>query len=154
MQKDDPIWQCPPEQSFEQHSPSVVHVFPELLQAAVMATHLLAVHVPPQHSAFVVQARPSETHCLLAHLLPTQLRLQQSVADPQVAPAAAHAWVLDAHVLVALSQIFEQQSAPDAQTLPNLWQVGGEMMGPKPSASMAASPGAVPPLPTEASSPP
>jgi hypothetical protein len=91
MQNEEPSWQCPPEQSFEQHSSFAVQVLPAVWHAVVSAAHLFAVQVPLQHWALELQVWPSETHRLLAHLPLTQLKLQQSVAVLQVAVAAAHA---------------------------------------------------------------
>ncbi len=51
-------------------------------------------------------------HAAALHLLETQLRLQQSAEVPHDPPACVHIEVLAAHVCVAASQSFEQQSAP------------------------------------------
>ena len=67
MQNEEPSWQCPPEQSFEQQSASVLQLFPAVWQAVVRGTHLFALHVPLQHSAFALQVWPSDTHWLPEH---------------------------------------------------------------------------------------
>jgi hypothetical protein len=109
----------PPEQRFEQQSPSNLHALPAVLQDVLRAAHLPPVHVPLQHAPPDEQAAPSEVHAAVAHLPPTQLRLQHCVAAVQVAPAAAQAPVLAAHVKVLPSQSCEQQSAPVLQSAPN-----------------------------------
>lgn len=89
-QNEDPIWQCPPEQSPEQQSVFVVQVLPAVWQAVVSGAHLPAVQVPPQHWPFVVRLPLSETHVVVEHLPPTQLRLQHSVDWVHATPLAAH----------------------------------------------------------------
>lgn len=127
-----------------------VHAFPAVRHTVVSGTHLLAVQVPLQHWAFDVQLPLSETH-VVEHLPPTQLKLQHSVDVLHAAPLPVHTEVLAAHVCFVASQILEQQSAPEAQTSPNLWHV--EAVPPVPTIPPEPPRPAVPP-PTPAAPPP
>jgi hypothetical protein len=71
-----PLWQ-----KCEQQSPSTEHVFPDVEQAALSATHLLFVQMPPQHSLSCEHDWPSETHWLPLHLPLTHENEQQSGPD-------------------------------------------------------------------------
>ena len=95
-------------------------MFPAEWHAVVSGAHLPLVHVPPQQLASDVHAWLSEMHAVAPHFPLTQLRLQHSVEDPQLAPLGAHVVVLAAQVCELLSQSFEQQSAPDWQMSPYL----------------------------------
>jgi hypothetical protein len=59
---------------------------------AVLQAKLSGVQVPPvphcwlQHSALLVQAVPSETHCLLPQIPDVQVVVQQSVGELQLWP--------------------------------------------------------------------
>jgi hypothetical protein len=138
-QNDDPSWQWPPVHRCEQHSVSAVQVFPAVWHAVVSATHLPEVQVPLQQSPFAAHFAPSETQALAPHFSLTQLRLQHSVADAQLAPAGAHEPVLAAQRCVFASQTSEQQSAPVWQTSLKRWQVDGGMTGPVLESSVVAS---------------
>jgi hypothetical protein len=101
----------PGEHSPEQQSPLTLQGLPELLQPdpGLSTPHVVPpLQVPLQHCPFIVQACPSAVH-IVEHLPLTQLRLQQSVPSEQLALFAAHVggWV---HLLVARSQDPEQQS--------------------------------------------
>jgi hypothetical protein len=115
------------------------------------------VQVPLQQLAFDEQFWLSETHAVAPHFPETQERPQHSVELVQLAPLGAHA-VLAAQVCVAASQIAEQQLAPDVQTSPYLWHVGGGMTGAPPTPAVPAVPAApadeVPPLPALPALPP
>lgn len=119
MQKDEPSWQCPLVQRCEQHSPSEAQVLPAEWQAVVRAAHLPAVQVPLQQLASEVHAWVSEMHAAEPHLPLTQLRVQHSVEDPQLAPLGEHVAVLAAQVCEVPSHNVEQQSAPVWQRSPN-----------------------------------
>jgi hypothetical protein len=62
----------------------------------------------------------SEIHAVAPHFPLTQLRVQHSVEDPQLAPLGAQVVVLAAQVCDLPSHSVEQQSAPDWQISPNL----------------------------------
>ena len=119
MQNDEPSWQCPPVHSWEQHSPSVVHVLPAVRQTVLSGTQTPLVQVPLQHLELELHAWLSEMHAVVeAHFPALHCRLQQSVATAQLPPAGEHVVVLDAHVSVTPSQMPEQQSDPLPQMAP------------------------------------
>ena len=55
-QNEDPSWHLPPEQSFEQHSPSAAQELPAVWHAVLSGTHFPVVQVPLQHLAPLVHA--------------------------------------------------------------------------------------------------
>lgn len=72
---------------------------------------------PLQHGApLALHACPSEMHCAEPHVPLTQSRLQQSLRVVHAPPVALHAGCAQRCVLG--SQVFEQQSASDAQLKP------------------------------------
>ena len=85
----------------------------------VSAAHLPAVQVPLQQPASDVHALVSEIHAAELHFPLTQLRVQHSVEDPQLAPLGEHVAVLAAQVCDVPSHSAEQQSAPVWQRSPN-----------------------------------
>ena len=95
-------------------------MLPAEWHAVVIGAHLPLVQVPPQQLASDVHAWLSEMHAVAPHFPLTQLRLQHSVEDPQLAPLGAQVVVLAAQVCDVPSQSSEQQSAPDWQMSPNL----------------------------------
>jgi hypothetical protein len=89
VQKDPPLEQKPPLQSFEQHSKFCMHVLPDVRQV-FKGTHLLAVQFPPQHSALVVHAWLSLMHWVVPHVPALHTEVQHSWGPAQEAPPALH----------------------------------------------------------------
>ena len=108
VQNDEPRSHLPFLHSFEQHSPLVVHAFPEVRQVPLSGWHVPFVHLPPQQAPSLVQAPLSATQVLEEHTPLLQARVQQSVLAEQLAPAAAHLPTDDAHAWVVGSQAAEQ----------------------------------------------
>ncbi len=65
-----------------------------------------------QHSAPLVQARPSVTHWLAPQTPEMHVVVQQSVGDAHFCPSGVQVLISDAQVFVALLHKPEQQSAP------------------------------------------
>jgi hypothetical protein len=122
-QNDELSWQRPLEQSFEQHSESLAHVLPAVVQALASAAHFPFVHCPLQHSPADVQAWPSTTQAAFEQVPLTHESVQHSVEFAQLEPEPEHLTTLEAHEWVFASQMLEQQSAAEAQESPNLRQV-------------------------------
>lgn len=95
-------------------------MLPAVWQAVVSGAHFPLVQVPPQQEALEEHAWLSEMQAVAPHFPFTQLRLQHSVDEPQLAPPGVQVPVLAAQVCDAVSHSVEQQSAPDWQRSPYL----------------------------------
>jgi hypothetical protein len=150
MHHETPWLQVPLTHEFEQQSPSCEQPLPDVLQLVLSGVHVwLLPQVPLQHSVLLEQVWPSETQASLAHVVPLQRRLQQSVAVVQPAPGPPHAAMDDSHEFVTGLHVCEQHSAPPLQSSPYALQVGPDpALAPLPVAPAAgAPPSAAPALP-------
>jgi hypothetical protein len=110
VQNEEPRSHLPLLQSFEQHSPLLVHAFPDVRQVPLSGWQAPFVHLPPQQAPSLVQVPLSATQVLDEQTPLLQTRLQQSVLAEQLAPAGAHLPTDDAQAWVVGSQRAEQHS--------------------------------------------
>jgi hypothetical protein len=97
----------PATQVWLQHSLAAMQLLPAVLHE-FSGLHMPLTHCVLQHCGPpALHACPSERHCAVLHMPPTQLRLQQSVATVQLAPAWLHAPIVQ--MCAAVSQWPEQQ---------------------------------------------
>lgn len=112
MHQETPSAQLPATQLFEQQSPSVAQLLPEVRQLALSAAHEPPVHVPLQHSEPVVHLSPSEMQASAEQVPPSQRSEQQLVAFVHAEPAAVQVVKADWQVPEVASHCPEQQSLP------------------------------------------
>src|SRR5689334_21135883 len=88
----EPFEQTPPLQSFEQQSACAVQALPVVRHSGLSGAHtLLALHVPLQHCAEVVQAWLSAVHCDAPQAPASQTSVQQSSGLVHALPLGRHA---------------------------------------------------------------
>jgi hypothetical protein len=111
VQNDDAIEQRPEAHSCEQQSLFCAHVLPDVLQDVFSAVHVPLPHTPPQHSALLVHAWPSETHAPAPHRPATHDSEQHWSDVVHAAPARSQiAGAPPRHVCAFGSHEAEQQS--------------------------------------------
>jgi hypothetical protein len=154
MQNELPSVQVPSlPQSPEQQSAAFVHLLPAVLHDVLSVPQVPFVQEPLQHCAALVHFCASDTQVEPEHLLPTQLRLQQSVGTAQAAPDTEHSLTTDAHLCALASHTPEQHSSLCTQVSPKGLQRGPPLAPPStelaPLSDIPAPPADVPVVPPE-----
>src|SRR5215813_1561373 len=129
-------------QNLEQHTSLLAHVLPSVVQTDPgRGAHVVPWQFAEQQSELPPHVWPSTVHVADAHWLLLQFKLQQSVGDTHVAPAAAHIPPAAVHWCDRRSQCPEQHPAfpphvaPFGSHGPSASGIGASM-APPPPASM------------------
>jgi len=117
-QNDAANWHVPFEQSEEQHSLFAAQLLPAVRHALFSGVQAPEVHLPPQHSASLVHAPLSETHCVPEHVPFVHEREQHAVEAAHAALPAKQTPNPLVHVCSVASHTPEQHSALAPQFAP------------------------------------